>query len=285
MVERERVDSAHITPSAHYTGYVWFRHRLAEPAFATVFGRWVHGFVAPINWGAQLGFGLNIEDFLLQRHLMIDARLTQAVEREGVVQVVEMACGLSPRGRRFRQRYPQLRYLEADLPPMAARKAALLREQGWLVPEHAVAAVDILAEDGERSLAALFAGLDRERPLVVITEGLVNYFQRPVIEAFWSRLATELKRFPQGTYLTDLYPDLREHPRYRQIRWGVGIIGRLTRGSYPLHYRNAAEIEAAFARCGFASTLVLDPQREGAALGLPQGRLPSLVRVIESRTA
>ncbi|UTN78780.1 class I SAM-dependent methyltransferase [Pseudomonas aeruginosa] len=140
-----------------------------------------------------------------------------------------MACGLSPRGRRFRQRYPQLRYLEADLPPMAARKAALLREQGWLGPEHAVAAVDILAEDGERSLAALFAGLDRERPLVVITEGLVNYFQRPVIEAFWSRLATELKRFPQGTYLTDLYPDLREHPRYRQIRWGVGIIGRLTR--------------------------------------------------------
>ncbi|MFX7621104.1 leucine carboxyl methyltransferase, partial [Acinetobacter baumannii] len=82
------------TPSAHYTGYVWFRHRLAEPAFATVFGRWVHGFVAPITWGAQLGFGLNIEDFLLQRHLMIDARLTQAVEREGVVQVVEMACGL-----------------------------------------------------------------------------------------------------------------------------------------------------------------------------------------------
>lgn len=130
----------------------------------------------------RLGFGLNIEDFLLQRHLLIDARLSQAVEREGVVQVVEMACGLSPRGRRFRQRYPQLRYLEADLPPMAARKAALLREQGWLGPEHAVAAVDILAEDGERSLAALFAGLDRQRPLVVITEGLVNYFQRPVIE-------------------------------------------------------------------------------------------------------
>lgn len=224
MVERERVDSAHITPSAHYTGYVWFRHRLAEPAFATVFGRWVHGFVAPINWGAQLGFGLNIEDFLLQRHLMIDARLTQAVEREGVVQVVEMACGLSPRGRRFRQRYPQLRYLEPTCRrwPRARRRCSASRG-GWA--RSAVAAVDILAEDGERSLAALFAGLDRERPLVVITEGLVNYFQRPVIEAFWSRLATELKRFPQGTYLTDLYPDLREHPRYRQIRWEWGSSG------------------------------------------------------------
>ncbi|VFS73190.1 putative O-methyltransferase [Pseudomonas aeruginosa] len=154
---------------------------------------------------------------------------------------------------------------------MAARKAALLREQGWLGPEHAVAAVDILAEDGERSLAALFAGLDRERPLVVITEGLVNYFQRPVIEAFWSRLATELKRFPQGTYLTDLYPDLREHPRYRPDPLGSGDHRAADAGSYPLHYRNAAEIEAAFARCGFASSLVLDPQREGAAPGLAAG--------------
>ena len=45
-----------------------------------------------------------------------------------------------------------------------------------------------------------------------------------------------------------------------------------------------AEVVAAI-KAGFASTLVLDPQREGAALGLPQGRLPSLVRVIESRTA
>ena len=112
----------------------------------------------------------------------------------------------------------------------------------------------------------------------------MNYFQRPVIEAFWSRLATELKRFPQGTYLTDLYPDLREHPRYRQIRWGVGLIGRLTRGGYPLHYRSEAEIAEAFRRCGFAAVDVLNPQEHSAELGLAQGRMPSLVRVIEART-
>lgn len=283
MAERIRADSAHITPSAHYTGYVWYRHRLADPAFATALGRWVHGCVAPINWGARIGFGLNIEDFLLQRHLLIDARLTQAIEARGVTQVVEIACGLSPRGRRFRQRYPQLTYLEADLPPMAARKSALLQEQGWLDGKHRVRAVDILAEQGEQSLAALLSELDPDRPVAVITEGLVNYFQRPVIEGFWRRLATALRVFPEATYLTELYPDLREHPRYRQIRWGVGLIGRLTRGGYPLHYRSAAEIEEAFVGCGFGRVGVLDPQVEGAGLGLPQGRMPSLVRVIEAR--
>lgn len=283
MAERIRADSAHITPSAHYTGYVWYRHQLADPAFATAFGRWVHGCVAPINWGARIGFGLNIEDFLLQRHLLIDARLTQAIESRGVTQVVEIACGLSPRGRRFRERYPQLTYLEADLPPMAARKSALLREQGWLDGKHRVRAVDILAEQGEQSLAALLSELDPDRPVAVITEGLVNYFQRPVIEGFWRRLSSVLRVFPEATYLTELYPDLREHPRYRQIRWGVGLIGKLTRGGYPLHYRSAEEIEQAFVGCGFGRVAVLDPQVDGAGLGLPKGRMPSLVRVIEAR--
>ncbi|WP_343575396.1 class I SAM-dependent methyltransferase [Pseudomonas sp.] len=283
MAERVRADSAHITPSAHYTGYVWFRHQLAEPAFATTFGRWVHGCVAPINWGARIGFGLNIEDFLLQRHLLIDTRLSQAIEQCGVTQVVEIACGLSPRGRRFRQRYPQLTYLEADLPPMAARKSELLQAQGWLDGKHRVRPVDILAEHGEQSLGALLAGLDPSRPVVVITEGLVNYFQRPVIEGFWRRLAEALRVFPEATYLTELYPDLREHPRYRQIRWGVGLIGRLTRGGYPLHYRSAGEIGEAFRGCGFGRVSVLDPQVDGAGLGLPKGRMPSLVRVIEAR--
>ncbi|HLA29923.1 MAG TPA: class I SAM-dependent methyltransferase [Pseudomonas sp.] len=278
-----RASSAHISPSAHYTGYVWYRHRLAEPAFATGFGRLVHGLLSPIAWGARVGFGLDIEQLLLQRHLQIDARLTAAIEQGGVCQVVEIACGLSPRGRRFSQRYPQLRYLEADLPLMAARKRLLLGGQGWLGSRHRVRAVDILAADGSASLAALFAELDRRKPLVVITEGLVNYFELALIESFWRRLADQLRQFPQATYLTELYPDLREHPRYRQLRWGVGLIGRLTRGNYPLHYRDDQAIEQGFKSCGFREVAVLDPSRASQALGLAPCNSAGLVRVIEAR--
>lgn len=283
MSDRARASSAHISPSAHYTGYVWYRHRLAEPAFATGFGRFVHGLLSPITWGARVGFGLDIEQFLLQRHLQIDAQLTAAIERGGVCQVVEIACGLSPRGRRFSQRYPQLRYLEADLPLMAARKRLLLNAQGWLGSRHSVRAVDILAADGNASLAALFAELDQRKPVVVITEGLVNYFELALIESFWSRLADQLRQFPSATYLTELYPDLREHPRYRQLRWGVGLVGRLTRGNYPLHYRDDQAIAQGFKNCGFREVAVLDPSRASQALGLAPCTSAGLVRVIEAR--
>lgn len=283
MPERSRASSAHISPSAHYTGYLWYRHRLAEPAFVTAFGRFVHKLLWPVTWGARVGFGLDIEAFLLQRHLQIDAQLTAAIEQGGVRQVVEIACGLSPRGRRFCARYPQLRYVEADLPAMAARKRLLLHGEGWLGGEHQVRAVDILAEQGSHSLAALFAELDRRQPVLVITEGLVNYFPLALIEGFWSRLAIELRGFAGGTYLTELYPDLREHPRYRQLRWGVELIGRLTRGSYPLHYRDHGEIVAGFQRCGFARVQVFDPSADAPGLGLPPARLPGLVRVIQAQ--
>ncbi|CAE6956154.1 class I SAM-dependent methyltransferase [Ectopseudomonas khazarica] len=283
MPERVRASSAHISPSAHYTGYVWYRHRLADPAFVTPFGRFVHKLLWPVTWGARAGFGLDIEAFLLQRHLQIDAQLTEAIERRGVRQVVEIACGLSPRGRRFCSRYPELQYLEADLPAMAARKRLLLHGEGWLDGRHQVRAVDILAERGSQSLAALLASLDRSQPVVVITEGLVNYFPLELIEGFWSRLATGLSDFPEATYLTELYPDLREHPRYRQLRWGVELIGRLTRGSYPLHYRDHAEIVTGFQRCGFARVQVLDPSADAGSLGLPAARLPGLVRVIQAQ--
>ncbi|MFI7866923.1 class I SAM-dependent methyltransferase [Ectopseudomonas khazarica] len=283
MPERVRASSAHISPSAHYTGYVWYRHRLADPAFVTPFGRFVHKLLWPVTWGARAGFGLDIEAFLLQRHLQIDAQLTEAIERRGVRQVVEIACGLSPRGRRFCSRYPELQYLEADLPAMAARKRLLLHGEGWLDGRHQVRAVDILAERGNQSLASLLASLDRSQPVVVITEGLVNYFPLELIEGFWSRLATGLSDFPEATYLTELYPDLREHPRYRQLRWGVELIGRLTRGSYPLHYCDHAEIVTGFQRCGFARVQVLDPSADAGSLGLPAARLPGLVRVIQAQ--
>lgn len=282
MPEYARSSSARISPSAHYTGYVWYRHGLSEHAFVTGFGRLAHGFLAPVSWAARNGFGLDIEHILLQRHAQIDAQLTAAIEHDGVRQVVEIASGLSPRGRRFTARYPHVRYLEADLPDMAARKRLLLYGQGWLGARHQVKAVDILEERGRTSLAALFAGLDQREPVVVITEGLVNYFALPVIESFWARLAGVLAPFLRASYLTELYPNLRDHPRYRQLKWGVKLIGCLTRGDYPLHYDSDAAIIEGFQRCGFARVHVLDPSQTAECLDLARPRMPGLVRVIQA---
>lgn len=277
-----RAKSAHISPSAHYTGYVWYRHRLSEPAFVTAFGRFAHSALLPITWAAK-AVDIDLDRLLLQRHLLIDALLDELIEKQGVRQVVEIACGLSPRGRRFRQRHPEVRYIEADLPGMAARKRQLLHEQGWLNDRHKVQAVDILAEDGAHSLDALFSQLDPNLPVAVITEGLINYFDLATVEGFWSRLSGQLKRFPGGYYLSDIYPDFRNHPSYKQLRWGTALIGGLTRGSFNLHYGEHADIEQGLKQSGFKGAEIFDPHQENSARGLPRGRLPTLVRIILAR--
>lgn len=233
-------------------------------------------------WASRRFFDLNLENMLLLRHLQIDAGLHRAIETYGVRQVVEIACGLSPRGRRFTQRYPQLHYIEADLPDMAERKRQLLAKHGWLGDRHQVSPVDVFAQHGTNSLASAFAQLNRDEPVLVITEGLVNYFPLKQIELFWTRLAAELSPFCAASYITDLYPELQAHPRHRQIRWGVDLVGKLTRGEYYLHYADAEAIDASFKACGFAAVEVVDPSVRATDLGLPIAKGPGLVRVVHA---
>src|SRR5690554_8106224 len=92
--------------------------------------------------------GGNIRTFLLQRHHLIDHLVRNAIEQRGVQQILEIACGLSPRGYRLRQQYPELNYVEADLPDMAARKHRLLSSQHSLNDQHRVVPVNIFSEEG-----------------------------------------------------------------------------------------------------------------------------------------
>lgn len=278
----ERTSSSHISPSAHFTGFMWYRRGLSNEAFVTTYGRLSHVLLQPIMWLGKRLFGLDLERVLLQRHLQIDAQLSAAIESGAVRQVIEIACGLSPRGYRFTQRYPLVRYIEADLPAMAERKRQLLADNHWLNERHQVSAVDVFADAGPNTLAGVFAQLNPNEPVVVITEGLVNYFNREQVEQFWKRLAAELKQFPRSSYLTELYPDLVKHPRYRQIRWGVALIGRLTRGQYFLHYSDEVGISEAFKACGFTQIEVIDPSSNAKCLGLPESAALGLVRVVQA---
>src|SRR5680860_1088598 len=115
-----------ISPTAHYTGEVWRRAGLSDPALATREGRLLYGSLRPtMALSAALG-GDTLEAFLLARHRLIDRLLGEAIAAGRVGQVIEIAAGMSPRGLRFSRLHPDLTYVEADLPAMAARKRAAL---------------------------------------------------------------------------------------------------------------------------------------------------------------
>lgn len=275
-------DWSRVSPTAHYTGYVWFHHGLSHEALVSPLGRRLYRLLWPANLAfAQLWRRPNLEMMLLARHRIIDHLLGAAIDRGEVGQVLELAAGFSPRGFRFARRFPGLRYIEADLPAQAAAKRELLDGAGLRGGDHEVRACDALAEAGPGSLEELFASLDPRQGLAVITEGLLNYFPRPAVQSLWRRLGAGLARFPVGLYLSDL--NLAADARgvhaaeiFRQL------LQLFSRGGVYLHFDDATDAERALAAAGFVAPKLWRPA-ELPALALPLPDRGHLVRVIEAR--
>jgi O-methyltransferase involved in polyketide biosynthesis len=196
--------SGAVSPTAHYTGETWVRNGLSHPQLATWQGRALHQAMALPNAASKAFGGPTLEGVLLARHRIIDSLLEDLIEG-GVGQVAEAACGMSPRGWRFSERYGErLTYVEADLPAMARRKREALARMGSLGEHHRVVELDVLRDGGPGSLEALADELDPAKGLAIVTEGLLTYFDDETVEALWARLARVLGRFSKGVYLADL---------------------------------------------------------------------------------
>jgi O-methyltransferase involved in polyketide biosynthesis len=244
-----------ISPTAHYTGYVWVRGGLSHPGLATREGRLLFESLQPVMTLSRLSGGGTLEAYLLARHRAIDALLERAIEEEGVTQVVEVACGLSPRGWRLRQRYgDRLTYIEADLPDMAARKRRALERMGALSDGHRVVEVDALRDDGPQSLAALAAELDSAAGLAIITEGLLGYLPGEAVDGIWRRFAHVLSGFPTGRYISDLHLSGGQTWQVRAFRV---LLGAFVRGRVYMHFENPEEGTAALREAGFARAEVV----------------------------
>jgi O-methyltransferase involved in polyketide biosynthesis len=243
-----------ISPTAHYTGYVWFRNGLSHPRLATREGRVLFEALQPaMRVSAAVG-GPSLEAYLLARHRAIDSLLEQAIERDGVTQVIEVAAGLSPRGWRLHTRYgDRLTYIEADLPAMAARKRSALEAIGSLGDRHRVQDLDALLDDGPASLAELAAGLDRGQGLAIITEGLLGYLAPDAMQGLWRRLARTLAEFPTGRYVSDLHLGSSQTAAVRGFRLALSAF---VRGRVYLHFDDAEQAEAQLRAAGFASAAV-----------------------------
>jgi O-methyltransferase involved in polyketide biosynthesis len=268
-----------ISPTAHYTGYVWARNGLSHPVLETVEGRLLFESLRPVTTAAALLGGPSLEAYLLARHRAIDAALEQAIESGVVNQVVEVACGLSPRGWRFTQRFGErITYVEADLPGMAERKRRALERIGVDGAHHRVEVVDALRDEGPESLAALAGTLDPGRGLAIITEGLLGYLDSAAVDGIWRRFATVLRGFSAGRYISDLHLGDMQTPLIHGFRL---LLSAFVRGRVHLHFAAAAEAERALRECGFQTVVVRPAETlvEGA-----DGAGGQLAHILEAST-
>ena len=282
-----------ISPTAHYTGETWVRHGLSHPELRTTEGRLFFDSLRPTMAISRTFGGPTLEGLLLSRHRIIDNLLTDAIAAGTVSQVVEVACGMSPRGWRFATRHEELTYVEADLPAMAARKRGALSRMGSLSQRHRVANLDVLRDGGPGSFAELVAGLDPDAGTAIITEGLTSYLSDEQVEAVWRRFADVLHGFPAGLYHSDLRLAGKGRDPVEQV-FNAGL-GAFVRGRIYPHFASEKDAAAALVDAGFDSAILhrgdLYPAAElsgdaGAALiHVIEGRIGAAGAVVDGGAA
>jgi O-methyltransferase involved in polyketide biosynthesis len=272
-----------ISPTAHYTGYVWYANGHSHNAFATRAGRLMYHALRSPNLLAQRVGLPSLEGMLLARHRVIDLRLSQAIDAGEIDQVVEIAAGLSARGWRFARRYgDRIIYIEADLPAMIAHKRRILAALGGETAHHRTAEVNALSDTGPSSLAAVFAALDGSRGTALVTEGLLNYFERDLVLAMWRRFAGALRRFPRSLYLSDvMLRDDNRGPISTGFSW---LLSAFVRGRVHMHFDTAEDAEDALERAGLVGIL-LDPREFADELPDLEAAGAARVRIIEAAAA
>jgi O-methyltransferase involved in polyketide biosynthesis len=272
--------SGAISPTAHYTGETWVRNGLSHPQLATWQGRLFYDALALPNAASRMLGGPTLGGLLLARHRIIDALLDDLIQG-GVSQVIEAACGMSPRGWRFSERYgDRLTYIEADLPAMARRKREALAQMGSLGEHHRVADLDVLRDGGPESLEALVGTMDLGEGLAIITEGLLVYFDDPTVEALWARLAKALRPFSTGVYLADFRFARRE--RGVAERAFEQLLGAFVRGRIHPYRGDEASAEAELRKAGFEQVRLYRCDEHPAAAEVSDDAGTGMLSIIEA---
>jgi O-methyltransferase involved in polyketide biosynthesis len=238
------------------------------------------GVALPFAASKMLG-GPTLNGPLLARHRIIDSILDDLI-RGGITQVVEVACGMSPRGWRFTERFGDrlTPYVEADLPGMARRKREALARMGSLTDRHRVTDLDVLREGGPGSLEALVETLDPAEGLAIVTEGLLVYLDDDTVDALWTRFATVLGRFDRGVYLSDLR--LAKGDRGLAERTFEVILGAFVRGEVHPYRGDEATAEAALRSAGFEEVRLHRGDQHPAAGGARSDPGASMICVLEA---
>lgn len=243
----------HISFTAHYTGYIWFQMGISHPALATAKGKSLAMIANPVETLAEKYIGGSMRTTLKTRHTLLDEHLTQLIEKHPDLQVLEIAAGLSPRGWWFRQHFPQIDYRELDLPDMAATKQAALTQIDSLSP--AMLSADLFTEDFQNA----FAVFDPQRPLVIISEGLINYFDKKLLQQLLKSIVQYGSPFKALHYLTDIYPEPVKNKLAKVIWSSSKLLKLMSRSAFSFHFIDPVEVRSFFQNAGFTQVNVIQP--------------------------
>ncbi|MEL7500429.1 MAG: class I SAM-dependent methyltransferase [Planctomycetota bacterium] len=190
-----------VSPTAKIVGYLRSRDpalQIADDLSMDVEGERLLASMAVLGPEAQQLMG----GLFQARHHGINAALSQL----RVSQILELASGISPRGLQWAKSMPNTLYVESDLPALMIHKAKLLRNHVLATEtvNHGIlhcCGLDVLNRD---NFVSALEAIDTETPFVIVSEGLLLYFDKEELGKFLDNIATLLRQFPNSTWVTDI---------------------------------------------------------------------------------
>ena len=270
---------------ALFTSYTWYKHNLTPRSMVNVKSRIFYYAVQPILKLLHKLSGLSLEAFLLQRHFIIDHLLEKEIEANPNTTVVEIGAGYSSRGYRMLKKYQSrgLEYLELDLPDVMQKKTEIIES---LAIEHrpVILPCNFFAQTGPLSLQDIVEKhVGKDRHIVIITEGLVDYFRFSILQPVWQKIAEVIRGARSGVYLTDLTPRNDSHPCYFYIRLFERVLRLFAREPLPTNFSDDVDVQSKFAASHFSSAHVLNPTEYANILPTSAIESNPLVRIVQAQ--
>lgn len=264
----------HISFTAHYTGYMWYLLGISHERLATAKGKKLVTLLHPFETLAEKFIGHSIRSSLKLRHGLIDQRIEHLIAQHPDLQIVEIAAGLSPRGWRFRQKFPSIQYIEMDLPAMAQLKADALAP---IDPKAQVFGCDIFKPEFQD---IILKHLNTSRPTLIISEGLINYFDQALLSNLMQKISTILKDFSHGYMISDLYPE-PNHRLAKVITQSGKLLKFLSKSNFQYHFSSPIQAAEFFIAQGFKTAQI----RQASSFAHPEEtrHLSDIIWVVETQ--
>ena len=137
---------------------------------------------------------------------------------------------------------------------MAKTKQAALKQIDHKSPD--VLSVDLFTEDFKKA----FEVFDPQRPLVVISEGLINYFTKELLQQLIQSIAHYGQDFNSLHYLTDLYPEPVKNKLAKVIWNSSKLLKVMSRSAFTFHFVTPEQVRNFIYQAGFQKVEVIQPR-------------------------
>jgi O-methyltransferase involved in polyketide biosynthesis len=197
-----------------------------------------------------------LEKLFIRRN-SLSRDLDKLIKSYNPQQIIEIACGYSPRGLIMTQKNPKLIYIETDFPSTIEKKEIILKEiekkeNITISKNHHLIEIDVINSDLYKTLKN---SINPKKKTLVIAEALNSYLTQEEFEFSINNITNLLSHFNNGAYLS------HETNSFLSGFFGKLLIlyrNKITKTKSYKHFTNQIEIKDYFLNKGFKEVKLMN---------------------------